>query len=130
MRFSLPILDLLFFLFTSTHKPLRDRHYAKLIDLYYETLSQSIRAVGSDPTILYPIDDYQRHLKKFGKYGLLMAPMMLQVITADKSDVNDMDMMAENVTAMKFEGFVKKPGETFNVRMRDVIKDIVALGYL
>lgn len=128
MRFGLPILDLLFFLFTSTHKPLRDGHYSKLIDLYYEQLAESIRSVGSDPMKLYPIDDYHRHLKKFGKYGLLMAPILLPVITADKSDVNDVQMMAESVT-VKFEGFVKKPGDTFNVRMRDVIKDIVALGY-
>lgn len=125
MRCGLPVLDLMFFLFTSTHKPLRDQHYQSLLNLYYETLSNTIRSVGSDPEKLFSFIDFQRHLIKYGKYGLLMAPNMLQVITADRDDVMDLDIESEN-----FEGFVKKSGDTFNTRMRDVIKDAVAFGYL
>lgn len=125
MRCGLPILDLMFFMFTSTQKSLRDQHYQSLLSLYYETLSATIRSVGSDPEKLFSSNDFERHLKKYGKYGILMAPNMLQVITANKDDVMDLDVENE-----QFEGFVKKSGDTFNVRMRDVIKDVVALGYL
>lgn len=136
LRPSSPVLDLVYFLFTSTHKPLRDEHYDSLLQIYYTILADTINAAGSDSTKLFTFDDFQEQLKLYGKYALLMAPMLLDIITADPKDIPDLDVMAEQMSdntniAENMETFMNMMGKPllYNVRMRDVIKDVIAYGY-
>lgn len=131
LRPASPALDLVYFLFTSTHKPQRDEHYDDWIRMYYTTMAETINAAGSDATKLFTLNDCYDQLKKYGKYGLLMAPMLLQVITADPKDIPDIDEMAEEMKKNAIDsGFMKMAQtEKFNVRMRDVIIDMVDYGY-
>lgn len=137
-RFASPVLDLLYFLFTSTVKSIRDQYFKDILNIYYSTLSTTIRKLGSDPDQLFPFDVLERQLKKFGKYGVLIAPTLLQVITADPTDIPDMDQLSEDIENNKGnkdsdhpKSFISsKTQELYNTRVRDVVRDAEAYGYL
>lgn len=133
LRPSSPVLDLVYFLFTSTNKLQRDEHYDEWIRMYHTTLAETINASGSDAAKLFTLNDCYDQLKKFGKYGLLMAPLLLHIITADPKDIPDMDTMVEEIQQKSntTAGFMKMgQPDLFNVRMRDVIRDIFEYGYI
>lgn len=133
LRPTSPVLDLVYFLFTSTNKSQRDEHYDEWIRMYYTTVAETINATGSEAAKLFTLNDCYDQLKKFGKYGLLMAPLLLHIITADPKDIPDMDAMVEemqNKNNTSNNGFMKMGQlDRFNSRMRDVIRDIFEYGY-
>lgn len=123
-------------MYTSTHKELRDKHYETMIRTYYNALANTIRQAGSDPDTLFTYENLKGQLKRFGKFALLIAPMLLQVITADPKDIPDMDEIAEEMAKDKdsdkinFEVLTdKKTQNSYNVRVRDVIIDVINNGY-
>ena len=80
-RFGSPVIDLLYFIFSSTTKKLRDAHYEDLIQIYYDTLASTMKALGSDPEKWFTFNDMQDQFKQFGVYGVHTAVMLLQLIT-------------------------------------------------
>lgn len=136
-RYSSPVLDLAYFFFTSTDKALRDAHYTELLQLYYNSLSTNINKLGSDASKLFSYENLQDQLKQFGRYGLIVAPMLLHIITVKPDDIPDLDNLAEdmvsNAKSME-EGMKAFTGndasiDKFNARIRDVVRDILQLGY-
>lgn len=135
-RYSSPVLDISYFMFSSTDRKLREEHYDKLIKLYHNSLSNTIRKLGSDPEKLFSFNDLQGELKRYGRFGLLLAPVLLQIITSKASDIPDMDDFAEqmanntktleeSVAAFSSTGTV----DQYNQRVRDVVKDGILLSY-
>lgn len=123
-------------MYTSTVKELRDKHYETLLQTYYNALASTIKEAGSDPDSLFTYENLQEQLKRFGKFALLTAPMLLQVITADPKDIPDMDEIAEEIAKEKqmekinFEVITdQKTQNSYNVRVRDVINDVIKNGY-
>lgn len=91
--------------------------------------------LGSRPEKLFPYETMQEHFRKFGKIGLVFATAVLPVITAEKGNAIDLDEAANNMANNKgadaFDGFVsEKSREKFTKRMRDVVIDMVRLGYV
>lgn len=132
-RFASPVLDLVYFLFTSTNKAVRDDHIHTIWDLYHTQLSRTIRRLGSDPEKLYNRATFDQELIRYGKFGALIAPMLLQVITAPASELPDMDKMAEDAAEKVHdpEMFLKGDAErAYNVRVTDVMRDVNAYGFL
>ena len=43
MRYSSPVLDLMYYIFGCTVKSLRDKHYQEFMDVYYDTLADFIK---------------------------------------------------------------------------------------
>lgn len=75
-------------------------------------------------------------LKRNGRFGLIMAPVLLQIITSNPDEIPDMDEMAENMannTKTMDESMAAFTGmsslEAYNQRVRDVVKDGLLLGY-
>lgn len=136
LRVSSPVLDIVYFMYTSTHKELRDKHYETMLHIYYNALAHTIKQAGSDPNTLFTYENLQEQLKRFGKFALLVAPMLLQVITADPKDIPDMDDIAEEMAKgndtdkINFEVLTdQKTQNSYNVRVRDVINDVINKGY-
>lgn len=85
----------------------------------------SSNRLGSNPDKLFPHDVFQAHLKRFGKFGLLYAMMLLNVTTAslETIDVNaNLNEQLKHVFAT--------PTNIFKQRMRDVAIDMNRLGYI
>lgn len=96
--------------------------------------------MGSNPSELYPREVFDDHLKRFGKFGLAMAIMILPIITSKVEDTPDMDELAEKFkeaadigTELDTESmsFGKTKGnQEFNDRMRGVLEDMYAFKYI
>lgn len=137
-RFASPILDLAYFLFSSTTKELRDGHLDEVLRIYHSTLSDTVAKLDSDPERLFGYAEFRRQWTALGKYGALIAPMLLQVITAAAEDIPDMDRMAEERERELEEGKVSQPKlfvserseAAYQKRMGDVFRDADAYGLL
>lgn len=124
-------------MFSSTDRQLREQHYNKLIKIYHHSLSNTIRKLGSDPEKLFTFNDLLGELQRFGRYGLIMAPILLQVVTSSPDDIPDMDKFADDMASNKTtldEGMAEfKKASTlhvYNQKVRDVFKDGILLGYV
>lgn len=125
---------MVYFLFSSTDKPLRDNYYTEVIQLYHKALSTTLTKLGSDAEKLFSFDDLQNQLKKFGRYALIITPMLLNIITSKADDIPDLDNLAEEFKDKPIEEGMKAfindaANDKFDARMRDVIQDVVRLGY-
>lgn len=130
----------MYYIFGCTVKSLRDKHYESFIDVYYKSLSSFLKRLGSDPAKIFPREVLNQHLKRFGKFGLAMAIMVLPIFTSNPEDIPDMDRMAEkfkdaqengeelNNEDLKFSS-ANTIGE-YNKRMDGVFQDMYRLGYI
>ncbi|KAG5677969.1 hypothetical protein PVAND_007681 [Polypedilum vanderplanki] len=136
MRYASPITDLMYLIFSGTTKVLRDKHYQEFLDVYFENLSEFIKRLNSDPEKLFPRSIFEHHLKKFGKFGLVMAIILVPMFTSSAEDIPEMDDVADeyqlskeasgsvmNFTSSKTIGVYEK-------RMLGILQDMVEFGYI
>lgn len=89
--------------------------------------------LGSDPSKVFSYTAFQEQLQKYGKFGFIMAVMVLPVFTLEKEDVPNLDDVSERL--QKGEGFDEKAFHSqktdmvYSKRMRDVIFDMEKYGY-
>lgn len=83
------------------------------------------------------------HFRKFAKFGLIIAPMLLPIITADSGHEVNLDAFSDRITDhfkngnveqldMKDNPFLnasESARNELNKRLRDVAIDMVRLGY-
>lgn len=84
-RYVSPAIDILYNIFTSTEKALRDKEYENFLELYHESLSKTVKLLGSNPDELFTFKDLTNELEKCGNYALMMAPCMLHVSLAQSA---------------------------------------------
>lgn len=126
-RITSPAIDLTYFLFTSTRKSLRDAHLDEFLQVYYSNLARIIRATGSDPDEMFPEAELQRQLRKFGVYGVAMAPFALPMILADKSEITDLDEIAETILqGEQNTGFMTNLNPAKRMEYAEMIRDVLA----
>lgn len=127
-------MDLLYNLFTTTDKALRDFEYDNLLKGYYESLSKTVRLLGSNPDELFTFENLHDELKICGNYALILAPMLLQITLADSSERTNLDEVFDK--AANGEGSIELTSELsaetkkyYEQRLSEVIDDILNLGY-
>lgn len=129
-----PAYDIFHNLFNSTDKALRDLEFESLLTLYYETLSKTIRLLGSDPNELFTFANLKSELKRFGNYALIMGPLWI-LETQQQHGTNELftDDMFDKPVSVKNEptsGNLRGNGQDeFSRRMRGLMEDIVRLEY-
>lgn len=93
-----------------------------------------IYRLGSDPSKLFPYDVMLEHLHQFGKFGLIMATLLLPIITSEEGTAPDLDQLANSLSEKRDTGVnlfgTNNSKDEFNKRMRDVVIDMVRLDYL
>jgi hypothetical protein len=134
VRYATPITDISYFLFTITTREFRKKHYKELLDIYYKSLANFMRKLGSDPEKLYPETIFHEHLIKFGRFGLFMCCMLLPIITTRTEDVPNLDEMAEKVAQRdesSLDAFNSKNNEEeYKSKMSNVLRDMFEYGYI
>lgn len=130
-----PSIDLSYYLLTCIDKAVRDKEYDNLLKLYYESLSKTVKLLGSDPDKLFTFDDLQDELKKYGMFTLTMAPMLIQTSLADSNEmssfieVNDKKAI-ENYEQELITGLNETAQLEYARRLNEVFEDVVdKLGY-
>lgn len=97
--------------------------------------------MGSNPEKLFSCELMMEHLRKFGKFGLIMASTLLPTITASRESVMNLDDTSSNENSSSGE-LSKLPKlkdhplisdsslNRFNKRVRDIAIDMVRLEYV
>lgn len=133
-RYCPAVVDLLYHIFSATDKQFRKKHYSQLLKTYYESLSETIRKLGSDPKKLYTYEDLEMQLRKFGEYALLCGPMVIQVKVANAKDVGNLDDYCELVERGEEPDLFNKFDEETEMKYSELINglftDLVDYGYV
>lgn len=138
-RIGSPALDIAYFLCSSTDKALRDQHYDELLRVYHCSLVALGRACGvPDDRPLLTFAQLEQQLREFGKYGVLMAPLLLQVMVSEGSQIVDMDAAALEMSQpdhdadkeMDLAVFDERSLAKYRERLGDVIDDAQRLGWI
>lgn len=132
---SSPVVDLANYLLSSTDKDMRDEHIHEFLKLYHTSVAEQIRTFGSDPEKLFSYADFENQLRKFGYYGVLLAPMVLPVLVADTENIANMDDVFKNMLSgdAKDTHLATLTDQTevpFRQRLSDCIQDARTYGWL
>lgn len=135
IAYTSPAYDIFHNLFNSTDKALRDSEYENLLTLYYETLSKSVRLLGSDPNELFTFQNLKSELKRFGNYALIMGPLwILETQQQHGTDEVFSDDMFDKPASAKSEpaagsGMRENGQDEFARRIKGLMEDIERLEY-
>lgn len=89
--------------------------------IYYETLSKTVKLLGSNPAELFTFEDLNNELKTCGVYALLMGPMLLQIGLADLPD---------EAGGQGFNGRLSdEHQQKYDRRINEILEDVVRFGY-
>jgi thiamine kinase-like enzyme len=94
-RLASPVYDLSYFLFTCLSED-DIPNFDEIVNVYYESLSEFLRKLGSDPDKMFPFEELQKQWKRFSLFGLTMLPAIIKVCLSDKDEVNDLAEVAES----------------------------------
>lgn len=91
--------------------------------------------LGSDPEKLFSFKVLQEHLRKFGRFGfILAASIVLPIILSDKGHVVDMDELADKIVGggeVSSDLFTSAAARSrMRSRIHDIIVDMVRLEYI
>ena len=104
-----------------------------VLKLYHSTLTTTVQKLGSDPEVLFSWDDFQREMKRVGKFAFLVAPLIIQVRLASSEDVVNLDEMSEDQTGSDdfdlVKGFGDKAQLVYNTTVRGLVSDLIELEY-
>lgn len=95
-RYCSPVLDLVYFFFTCTDSEMREKHYDELLNLYHHSLKATLDHLGGDTATQFPFTAFLRHLKQYGKFGVIMASFLVPMLSIKNDELVDMDFAAEN----------------------------------
>lgn len=134
IRYASPAIDLLLIIFTSTDKAFRDKEFDNLLDCYYESLSTTVKLLGSDPNELFTFQNLKDEIKRCGNYALMLAPSVIQVLQADSSEISNLDEIMDEVARgerqIELTGSLGGRGQLeYDRRLNEVFEDIVRLGF-
>lgn len=131
-RYASPALDILYHVFSSTRKELRDESYTDLLHIYHTSLSETVRKLGSDPDKLFRYSDMIAELKAHGKFALVTGIMVVAYLLAEPDDICDIDDFTSRVAsgdeAHAFKSCAANSDEYVKV-VNDLISDVIAYGY-
>lgn len=97
-------------------------------------MNKLIFRLGSDPEMLFPYITMLEHFRKFGKFGLVLAFILLPILTKDTETQIDLDGLADEITKGKeidANVFMSDAStKRFNSRLHGVVVDMDRLGYI
>ncbi|XP_050069191.1 uncharacterized protein LOC126557452 [Anopheles maculipalpis] len=133
-RYVSPVLDLVYFLFCCTDEEFRRRHYDEMMNVYYNSLETLLEKLGHSPQEVFPRTALMRQLRRYGKFGILMAVFLVPMLCTRNEDLIDMDEAAEryrDTNEMDLKGVTMNANkQAYRTRMSAVARDLVRYGYL
>lgn len=127
-QYSSPVTDLSYFMYSGLEQPLRSAHFDDILHSYHDNLAALLNRLGGDASKQFSFDELYNQLNTFGIYGLLMAPMLMQVITVKAEDLPDLDSITEE-NAEDFDFMANGVADGYSVRISDCIRDFIGRGF-
>uniref|UniRef100_A0A182N5A7 CHK domain-containing protein n=1 Tax=Anopheles dirus TaxID=7168 RepID=A0A182N5A7_9DIPT len=131
-RYSSPVLDISFFLYSCTSQALRDAHYQELLDAYYGGLAEMLRDLGSDPDVIFPYTELQKELKQYARFGVGMGIESIPFSLLDESEVPDLDKITGDEAVPIEKIWILRPlkNQAGRLRLTDMFRHATDMGYL
>lgn len=96
-RFGPPIIDLFYFILSTTDKSFRDKHFTNLLNEYHSLLSTHVERLGSDAATVYPKSRFDSDLIKFNRFALIFACVSAIFRLARERHMINLDEYAERI---------------------------------
>lgn len=114
---------------------MRKTHYDELLRVYHGSLKDLLDQLGGDTQSQFPFTALLRQLKKYGKFGAIMAIFLIPMLTTKNEDLPDMDSIAEEFqndpeTMKSSMAEMMKPNASYVDRMKPVLVDLMRFGYI
>ena len=123
-------MDINYFLLSTTEKEIRDKHFSDFIRIYYNNLSNICTKCGSNAEKLFSFENLQQQFSKFGKFGLIVAPGMLQMTMAQNKNIMSVEELSECDGKIALGTFDKDTELKYKERIGDVIMDSYKYGWI
>nr|XP_022909650.1 uncharacterized protein LOC111420836 [Onthophagus taurus] len=119
-KIASPLFDFSYFFYTlATKKELDNAEY--YLKLYYDTLSQRIAELGSDPEKLYPYHIFRDHWRKYSKFGLCMAFFIVKAQLFEKDEIPNV-LNPDKISPTDAFSVVLKSQDVFVKRLKDLLE--------
>lgn len=126
-RYASPVTDIAYFMYMSTEKELRGKHYETLLQIYYGTLAAVLRECNLNVDFIYPRYIFESHLQEYSVFGLVEALISMMIITAPSEEALE---MTEINYQFANEGFHEHRCDNwFKDRVNDVVEDFFSRNY-
>lgn len=125
-QYGSPACDFSLYLFCAVQKSIRDLHYDDLVATYYDSLSETIKYLGSDPEELLSRENFLDQLKRYSKYGLIMSATVTTAMCMDPNDMPDFE--AIDISKLNPADIFAK-NLLYKDRMSALIKDFFQMNY-
>lgn len=91
--------------------------------------------MGSDAQKVFPFEVFLDQLRKFAKYAIFLAPLIMLLLYADIDSMPDMDDVAKKVNAGESYDEIElisdaEKRKLFNQRVVDLFDDMIRFGYI
>ncbi|CAG9764146.1 unnamed protein product [Ceutorhynchus assimilis] len=99
-NFRPPVFDLAYHIYSVTSEK-ELQHFDELLKIYHDSLSKTLKDLGSDTDSIYSYEDLKQQWKKFSSYGVMMASIVLPLALSSKEDTLDIGDMKEGSQTIK-----------------------------
>lgn len=98
------------------------RNTREYLQLYYESLRDALKHLGTDVDEVYPKEIFEKEWKKLAKFGLMFAPLLIRMNLSEVAEAPDLEAVAEAGEDVA-GSFNKKISNTedYNERYKSVI---------
>lgn len=116
-RYGSLALDLLYNIFSSADRALRDKEYENLLTVYYESLTKTVTLLGTNPEI-FTFEDLKDEMKRCGNFVLTVMPILIYGSSAHQMNGPD------STTVLNVEA-----QSEYERRMNEVVEDVLSQGF-
>ncbi|KAJ8926076.1 hypothetical protein NQ315_009932 [Exocentrus adspersus] len=117
-----PVFDLSYYLYTCADKPVLDQ-FDFLLQAYHSSLSDALEELGLDCEQVLSYDQLKQHWRKYGTYGLALAPMIVKIELFESEEAVDFAESLKKGQGFKNTVDVKlQEQEVYEARLLDVFQ--------
>lgn len=128
-QYCSPATDLAYYIYSSTEQSVRTDHFDDFLHAYHDSLRDLLKKLGGDAAKQFSFGELRNQLNNFGLYGIIMAPILVQIATVQPDSLSDIEEFTPDNNGEKFELVAKANGAGYTRRMSDVIRDFVSRGF-
>jgi hypothetical protein len=130
-RYGSPALDLSFFIYSCTTQALRAEHYDQLLDVYHQSATAMINALGSNADNVFPFAGLQSEMKMFARFGVGMSIESIPFSVINDEDIRYLDSIEGSDPLLITKAWICKIAEhNGRLRLADTFKHATECGYL
>lgn len=115
-----PIWDLSYNLYSASSQN-ELNNFKDLLNHYYSSLSDTLKALGSDPVKLFPASELIRQWKLYSSFGVILGLVTILLGVSDKVDTTDLHGLGTDNFSQMVEKTNEKNNEKVSKRTIDVL---------